>query len=307
MRSGHDRPDWEVEGRDWPNRGYSRFLEAGGLAWHVQRLGNGPKLLLMHGTGAATHSFRDLAPLLAAEFEVLAADLPGHGFTGMPAANGLSLAGMAHLVGAMLNQSDFRPDIVVGHSAGAAILIEMALAGLIDPRRIVAINGALLPIRGASLFSPLAKLLFLNPVAPRLFAWRARSSDATRRVLEGTGSHIAPRGLDLYTRLFRSPGHVAGTLGMMAKWDLAGLQPRMPALRIPTVLITAANDLAVPPGDARTVAALIENAHVVELPTGGHLVHEEQPARLAQMIRELAAEAVAEPATRPFVKSHYLK
>ncbi|MFD0933603.1 alpha/beta hydrolase, partial [Methylobacterium trifolii] len=35
----HDRPDWEREGRDWPNRAASRFVEAAALRWHVQEFG----------------------------------------------------------------------------------------------------------------------------------------------------------------------------------------------------------------------------------------------------------------------------
>lgn len=53
---------WDRDGRDWPNRAASRFVEVGGIHWHVQQLGQGPVLLLLHGTGAATHSWRDIAP-----------------------------------------------------------------------------------------------------------------------------------------------------------------------------------------------------------------------------------------------------
>jgi len=55
----------EADGADWPNRAASRKLRAGGVDWHVQILGRGPTLLLLHGTGASTHSWRDVAPLLA--------------------------------------------------------------------------------------------------------------------------------------------------------------------------------------------------------------------------------------------------
>jgi magnesium chelatase accessory protein len=248
------RLSWSADGADWPNRQQSAFVTAGGLTWHTQRLGKGPKLLLLHGTGASTHSFRDLAPLLAGHFELLAPDLPGHAFTDMPAPAGLSLPGMARLVGALLAKLDFRPEMVVGHSAGAAILIEMALDRLVQPAAIVSLNGALVPIRGASLFSPLAKLLFLNPLVPRLFAWRALSHDATRRVMDGTGSTLDRRGLELYQRLFRSPNHVSGTLGMMANWDLHALQSRIRTLDVRLVLVSAANDRAIPPGDADIIA-----------------------------------------------------
>jgi magnesium chelatase accessory protein len=69
---------------DWPHRTASRFVSAGGIEWHVQVMGKGPCALLLHGTGASTHSFRDLAPALAPDFSVIAVDLPGHGFTGTP-------------------------------------------------------------------------------------------------------------------------------------------------------------------------------------------------------------------------------
>ncbi len=64
-RAADDRLIWGTDGRDWPHRDRSRFVEAGGLRWHIQRMGDGPALLLVHGTAAATHSWRDLAPLLA--------------------------------------------------------------------------------------------------------------------------------------------------------------------------------------------------------------------------------------------------
>ena len=57
-------------------------------------MGDGPDLLLLHGSGAATHSWRDLAPLLARDFRVIAPDLPGHGFTETPGGDGLSLPGI---------------------------------------------------------------------------------------------------------------------------------------------------------------------------------------------------------------------
>ncbi|BDA85239.1 alpha/beta hydrolase [Aureimonas sp. SA4125] len=283
-------PVWAHDGRDWPNRAHSRFLPSGGLTWHVQEMGQGPALLLLHGTGAATHSFRDLAPLLAREFHVLLLDLPGHGFTQRPSRDGLSLDGMARLVGGVLARMGFAPRLAIGHSAGAAILATMALQARIRPDAIIALNGALRPIPGAALFSPLAKLLFLNPLAPRFFAHRARSRSATAKLLADTGSIIDSRGIDLYARLFSRPGHVAGTLGMMAQWDLAGLERRLARLDRPLVLVTADGDRAVPPGDAELIAARTPAARVVALGHGGHLVHEEQPAAIAALVLRLAGE-----------------
>jgi magnesium chelatase accessory protein len=284
------RPTWSIDGHDWPNRDYSRFLPSSGMNWHVQELGEGPAMLLLHGTGASSHSFRDVAPALADDFHVLVPDLPGHGFTDMPPGRGLSLPGMAALVGAMLRNADFEPEIAVGHSAGAAVLVEMALRGMIRPRVIIALNGALRPMRGTAVFSPLAKLLFLNQLAPRLFARRAAADgNATRRLLEGTGSVIDGRGLGLYQRLFGRPGHVAATLGMMAHWDLQRLPRDIGRLESRLVLVTALRDRAIPPDDALWIASRLPSARVVPLDYGGHLVHEEEPGAIATLIAGAAA------------------
>ena len=84
--SGRSSPFW------WLNVAICAAVARGPIRWHVQRMGAGPALLLLHGTGAATHSWRALAPLLAEHFTVVAPDLPGHGFTGPPGSGGASSA-----------------------------------------------------------------------------------------------------------------------------------------------------------------------------------------------------------------------
>lgn len=297
------RLDWARDGADWPHREASRFIDAGGLRWHVQRMGPpggaAPPLLLIHGTGAATHSWRGLAPLLAVHFDVLAADLPGHGFTAMPvAAQTMSLPGMANALGSLLAALRFAPATVVGHSAGAAIGARMCLDGTIAPAALVGINGAWLPPAGAAgrLFSPIAKLLALNAAVPWLFAWRARGPAAVQRLVASTGSTLDADGLAQYARLVRSPGHVAAALAMMANWDLTPLARDLPRLRTRLVLLTGSNDRTLPPVTAQRVAALVPDALVHSLPGLGHLAHEEQPQQVAEIVRRWAHESGAWPA-----------
>ncbi len=271
---------------------------AGGLRWHVQVLGQGPVLLLIHGTGAATHSWRDLAPLLAAQFTVVAPDLPGHGFTETPAAAGLSLPGMAAGLAALLAVLDVKPDLALGHSAGAAILARLCLDGRIAPRALISLNGALLPLRGLAgqVFSPAAKLLAANPLVPRLFAWRAAGPDAVERLVASTGSRLPPQGVELYRRLVTTPSHVAATLRMMANWDLQPLAKELPQLKVPLVLVVAEADTTVRPAEAQRVRVLLPNAELITLPGLGHLAHEERPEQVAALVRDIAERYGLPPA-----------
>jgi magnesium chelatase accessory protein len=283
------RPRWELEGRDWPNREASRFITASGLRWHIQRMGQGPEMLLIHGTGAATHSWRGLAPLLARQFTILAPDLPGHGFTDPLPAHRLSLPGMAQALGGLLAKLQVAPDVVVGHSAGAAILARMCLDRLIAPRVLVSLNGAFLPFRGipGHLFMPLAKLLVLNPLAPRIFSWTA-DARAVERLIRDTGSTPDKAAIDLYGRLIRCPGHVSAALGMMANWDLHPLIRDLRRLEPRLLLVAGAKDSAVPPDQAVRVRDLAPSATVEVLPGLGHLAHEERPDLISRLVEQLA-------------------
>ena len=284
----------ELDGDDWPNRASSRRVAAGGVDWHVQILGDGPTLLLLHGTGAATHSWRDLAPLLAHRFRIVAPDLPGHGFSHALDARKQSLPGMARAVADLLDSLGLSPTVAIGHSAGAAVAARMTLDGDIRPDRLIALNGALKPFEGLAgrLLPGMAKGLFLNPLAPRYFAWSANSV-AVGRLLEGTGSKIDARGAALYERLMRNPTHVAGALGMMAHWDLHALERDLPRLRPPLDLIVADNDKTVPPRGARKLAAGMTNARVHAVPRLGHLAHEEAPQQIARLIFDLIGGVAA--------------
>lgn len=289
---------WEREGADWPGRASSRFVDAGGLRWHVQASGQGPVALLIHGTGASTHSWRGLVPALATHRTVVAMDLPGHGFTGTPqAAADLSLPGMARLVAALVRGLGLEVGWIVGHSAGAAIGARLLLDGSVGAKALVAINGAFLPLGGLPglVFPPVARLMAATPIAPHWFARRRWDPPAVERLIEGTGSRLDERGLALYRRLVRDPTHVAGALGMMAHWDLVPLARDLGRLRTPLLALVGSGDRAVPPRDAARVMRLLPagtRRSLVRIEGAGHLVHEERPAEVAALM--LAAFAGGE-------------
>lgn len=292
--------DWATDGADWPHRDASRFVDAAGLRWHVQQLGaSGPVALLIHGTGASTHSFAGLAPLLRPRCRTLAMDLPGHAFTqaapgtGAQPLHAASLPAIADAIGALLAACGIAPAdvaLAVGHSAGAAIAVRMALDGRIAPQRIASLNGALLPFAGLAgqLFSPAARLLAGGTWAPRLFAWRAGDAAVLERLLAATGSTLDARGVALYHRLIRHSAHAAGALRMMAAWDLQALERDLPRLAVPLDLIVGTADRTVPPTQAARVRLRLPSARIVRLEGLGHLAHEERPEVVAAALLQEA-------------------
>jgi magnesium chelatase accessory protein len=156
----------------------------------------------------------------------------------------------------------------------------------------VAINGAFLPFAGIArnLFPAIARLLFVNPFAARLFAWKADRTTVAN-MLAGMGTRLDTRGLDLYVRLMSSPAHCGGALEMMANWDLSRMPDELARVVSPTLLVVGANDRAIRPEEAGKVARRMRNARIEKLQGLGHLAHEEAPERVAALIRTSAVEA----------------
>lgn len=281
---------WDRDGADWPNREASVFVRSGGIRWHVQIMGDGPVVLLLHGSGAATHSWRGLATRLAEHFTVVAPDLPGHGFSQAPDASGYALPAMADAVGRLLATLRLRPEIVVGHSAGAAVACRMCLDGIVAPRRILSLNGALLPPDGfgGPLWNPLARALAWNPFASHLLALRGRDRAVVERLLRGTGSQLDEEGIRLYQRLMENAGHVSAVIRMMARWELEPLVRALPDLATPLTLVVGDRDRYIPASDATKVRSLVRDAEIVVLPGLGHLAHEERPEAVEKLVTGVA-------------------
>jgi magnesium chelatase accessory protein len=280
---------------DWPHRNHSEFIQTKHLTWHIQQWTDKktdkekPLLLLLHGTGASTHSWRDIAPILASKYRVLAPDLPGHAFSSQPDNRWMSLKGMADAIDELLSDlGDLKPDLIVGHSAGAAIAIQLALNNGYGPQLIVSINGALLPLDNFSslLFSPIAKLLNMNPLVPKIFAWRASNTKVTKNLINGTGSKLDEDGLRYYASLISNSQHTSGVLKMMANWDLTWLNKNIAKLCIPLTMIVGDNDRTLPPSLANRVRLLLPNADIETISGLGHLAHEENPCLLAEIISQ---------------------
>jgi magnesium chelatase accessory protein len=77
---------------------------------------------------------------------------------------------------------------------------------------------------------------------------------------------------------------------MMAQWTLEPLLARLDRLETPTVLFAATNDKTVPPEVAQAAAAKLPNGRSELIDGLGHLAHEEDPPRVAELIRAAVAD-----------------
>jgi magnesium chelatase accessory protein len=292
-----------------------RVVQAGGLRWQVQLIGGGPLLLLLHGTGASAHSWAGLLQALAEHHTVLVPDLPGHGQT--RGARGealrpaeLTLARIAQGLDALLAALSLPPPVaLVGHSAGAAL----ALRWVLDrPAAAAAVRGPVVlgfapslvapPAIYTQWLAPLVTPLATSSAVAGLMARLAGPTGYVDRLLDSTGSVLTEAQRVPYRRLFADPVHVRGAVGFMAAAELPALMAacaQRPALAARCAFVLGARDRWVPESSVRPVIDRHLRGADLQRWTGGHLVHEEQPAEAAAWVQQRLAALAPGHATAP--------
>ena len=272
---------------DWPNRTCSTFVAAAGLRWHVQRAGTGPLVLLVHGSAGATHTWRNVLPLLTPWAEVISIDLPGHGFTTGETPDQLSLQGMTEALRDLLRVLDVHPVIGVGHSAGAAVLLQLCSFREVTPQSIIGFNSALVSLNAlGQILLPVSRALADVGILRAGAAAVLRSGTLTRALLRSTGSPLDPAQEARYVSLLASERRVGATLRMMSRWDLDALIATFPSLTMPVTLVHSTNEPWVPFADLLRTTRTIPHRHVIDVSPAGHLIPDEQPRRVAEIIRD---------------------
>jgi magnesium chelatase accessory protein len=267
----------------WPDRDFSSFHTVGAVRWHVQQQGQGPTVLLLHGTGGSTHSWAACTASLARRYRVVAIDLPGHGFThaidrDARTRQPFALSTMASAIAALLRQLGLLPQFAVGHSAGMPVLMQLALQGDIAPQHLLGVCPALVapPAWYVRLVAPVLATVVESDAVAASGAWIAQRTPLIRLMLESAGSPLTALQFARYEWLCRQPEHVQAALSMMSRWDLPALMREAATLRTPLTLLAGRADRWVPLPALRRAAARLPAATLVDVP-GGHLLPEEHP------------------------------
>ena len=284
---------WRAVAEFWPGAETSRFVRVGNIDFHVQVSGAGEDVLLLHGAGASSHSFSGLTSRLNERYRVIAPDLPGQGFTTLLPVEAVGLVPFADYLSELMSALEATPRWIIGHSAGAALGAQYALDTDTLPNGILCINAAFNPFGSiaAPLFSKTAKWFAQSHWLPKALASPALRWRATGSMLADTGSAVDPLMSRCYDTLLGNPDHIAGTLRMMAGWDLPPLLRRLSSLRAPVWLAAAEDDRTIPPERSTSVAHDLPLARSVRIPELGHLAHEEDPDVFDALFQEMVTKS----------------
>jgi pimeloyl-ACP methyl ester carboxylesterase len=285
-----------------------RFLTIGQASVAYYEEGNGEPLLLLHGCPFSSYIWRKVIPCLAPGYRCLAPDLLGLGDTETPEHADWSLRAQAAMIVGLLVTLGVNRAHVVGHDHGGALaqLLAAEHPDLIE--RLVIMNAEAYDNWPSEEERPLIRLI-QTPVVGDLALWLWSRRPVLRLTLsEGKAVHnpevLTTELLDGYIRANLSDRHrrqktkrfVAGQFDPAHNRVTAELLDGLRRFRRPTLLIWATEDPHFGPTWGERLKGDIPGAVRLELvPDTGHLLMEERPELVADLISSFLGEPVAYP------------
>lgn len=222
-----------------------------------------PALLLLHGWGNGRVTMRPLARALAGSFRTIALDQPGHGESEPPpggrARGLLSVQGQAASAAALLDHLGVERAVLVGHSSGGAVAVELAARRPELARAVVALDGTILLVPAILASGPTLLAALQSP------HWRGAMTEQIRRGYLSTDDPcLMAAQLDQLARISRDDfAALPETLGC---WDDVASLRAVAAHDIPMLYVDASSMVRL-----ADMAALVPQLRVEEIIGLGHM------------------------------------
>lgn len=269
----------------------ANLVEIEGRRVYVEERGSGEPMVLLHGFGSSSFSWRHVASSLASSYRVVTLDFHGFGWTERP--TGLehyTRVGQMRLVERVMDHLEIESAHLVGHSYGGAIASSLAAERPDRVRSLVLVDAVKPTIS--------SRRRYTAAEWPGV-AWIITRSLLTRRVVTDhlfesivDDSVVTPELIASYLARLRVQGAARAFRGLTE--PLGGKEPPTPALgeiRTSTLVLWGEEDQTLDVDYGRSLAGELPDARFVVIPEAGHLVMEDRPDDVIRAIREFVDEA----------------
>ncbi|GAA2359534.1 alpha/beta hydrolase [Saccharopolyspora halophila] len=258
----------------------------GGIRWGC--LGEGDPVVLLHGTPFSSYVWRDVATALAMRHRVYFWDLAGYGRSEKLAGQDVSLAAQQAVFTGLLEHWGLERPRVVAHDFGGAVALRSALLDGIGYHSLALLDAVSLRPWGSDFFR------LVNQQSEVFAALPPHLHEALVRRYIATAAHRELRGdvLDALTEPWLGEQGQPAFYRQIAQADeryTREVEDRYSELDHPVLIAWGDRDGWLPAERGRELAARIPHARLEWIPDAGHLVQEDNPARVTALLTEFLA------------------
>ncbi len=258
----------------------SEFVRVGSQLVHVEQSGEGEPVLLLHGFGASTYSWRKVIPTLSAAHRVIAMDLNGFGYTERPKdLASYTREGQAALILGVLDALGIGRAHIVGHSYGGGVSLFLAATHPERFRTLVLVDSSA-PTYPDDRRSRLASARPFANLFLRAFALRPAMVRRSLKASFFDDSLITPELVRAYLDRVRIEGTEDAFYGLTVPRRVPGPKVIFEQIRVPALAIWGAEDQLIPLASSRRTVARIPGSEFAVIEHCGHLPMEEKPEEL---------------------------
>lgn len=262
----------------------SRFVEIDGLRVHYRDQGQGPALVLLHGSNASLQTWDGWVERLSDDFRVITLDLPGHGLTGPDPKGRYDWIAMASVVDRLVRRLELESFSLAGNSMGGAVAWNYAV---MHPGKVEKL--ILIASRGYPSEEPMPAIFkaYATPVIGQLMTRvtpRAAIAASLRKVY-GDPDKVDDDLITQYHDLTLRAGNREATRQRLSAPSNDRLLPRIGTITAPTLILWGSEDRWILPKYASHFARDIENSTLRLYEGLGHAPMEEDPERTARDAR----------------------
>lgn len=245
-------------------------IEINGMKLHYEESGNGQPLVLMHGWGCDHTTVRSIAAVASRTHRVLNLDMPGFGKSPEPA-DVWTVDDYTDLVERFIKELDLRHPILVGHSFGGRVAIQLASRRPADIDSLILVDAA-----------------GIKPRRTFRYYRKVYTFKAMKRLANlFLGKEHAQKVVDKWRGKSGSSDYAGASPKMraiMSRVVNLDLTPCLTSITAPTLLVWGEADTATPIADAKKMERLIPDAGLVSFPGCGHYSFLDNPGQFAAVV-----------------------
>ena len=257
------------------------------------KAGSGPALLLIHGIGDSSDTWRPVVEQLAEHYTVIAPDLLGHGRSEKPRAD-YSVAGYANGMRDLLSVLGVDTVTVVGHSLGGGVAAQFAYQFPDRCERLVLVGSGgvgrtVSPLLRVATVPGIEALMPLLGLPPIRFA--SRLGAELLRVFDTALGRDAEEILAVFDSLPDTEARrvILRTLRSSVDWSgqvITMLDRAYLVEGVPTLIVWGRRDAIIPLGHGRLIHAVMPGSEFEVFDEAGHFPHHTDPSRFVRVLRE---------------------